>query len=110
MKDAARIVEMLLEADEGPHVKVCGTCEEEVGPQRMQPGEIKTHTYCKRHLMALYTQLGNEAKAQEIAAQPDSAYAPDLAQHPELADAAGREAHLKKKQDFMAKERLTWKR
>jgi hypothetical protein len=101
---------MLLETDEGPHVKVCGTCEEEVGPQRMQPGEVRTHTYCKRHLIGLYRQLGNEAKIKEITALPDANYAPDLAQHPELADAAGREAHLKKKQDFMANERLSWKR
>jgi hypothetical protein len=101
MKDAAQIVSMLLETEQ---VRVCGSCEDEIGPMRVGPGQEKTHSYCKRHYLAMFTGgVGpgiDSPLYQKIVARPEDSFPPDLKQHPELVDNENREAFWQQKDEF----------
>lgn len=84
MKNAANVVDMLLEAE---IVRVCMFCEKERGPVPVQPGQSKSHGVCRRHtpdFIAYSAQgLPEEAKAKMLAAyqsKPADYFAPDLSQ------------------------------
>ena len=69
--------------------RVCADCEEEFGPQKVEPGQDKTHSYCKRHMIAVCNYHGKSELAAQYAQEPDERFPPDLALHPELIDHAG---------------------
>jgi hypothetical protein len=51
---------------------------------RVQPGQNKTHGFCKRHAHDALSGLPEEAVQQFMARWNDSYWPPDLAEHPEL--------------------------
>lgn len=84
MKNAANVVDMLLETD---IVRVCMFCEKERGPVPVGPGQSKSHGVCRRHSpdYVRYSAQGMPVEYQDkmIAAfneKPDSYFAPDLSQ------------------------------
>jgi len=109
-KDIDAIVAHAINEDE-ELVRVCGQCEEESGPQRLGPGQGKSHGYCKRHYIETMNgtiEMANEAgqpelaaearqQIQQIQARPDDSFPPDLRQHPELVDHAGKDQWLRKR-------------
>ncbi len=71
-------------------LRVCAPCEEEYGPQKGNDDD-KSHSYCKRHTIAMLNDIGATDMAAKYAKEPDDRFPPDLAKHPELID-HGREA------------------
>lgn len=76
-------------------IRACGTCEEELGPQRGDDND-KSHGLCKRHAIEYCKMLGATALMAKYEAAPDDQFPPDLAKHPELIDHA-REAEWRSK-------------
>jgi len=84
MKNAANVVDMLIEAE---IVRVCMFCEKERGPVPIQPGQSKSHGVCRRHIPAFvnYSAQGLPADYQQkmiatMQQKPDTDFAPDLSQ------------------------------
>lgn len=81
-------------------VRVCASCEQEIGPQRVRPGEDKSHSYCKRHILQMAQEQGLPDLATAYASRPDDTFPPDLAKHPELVDTEGTEEFRRQQADF----------
>ena len=101
-KDIDAIVQQAISEDE-EMVRVCGSCEEEVGPQKIGPGQAKSHSYCKRHYLQMMKDEGNfpPEMVARYQARPEESFAPDLRQHPELVDSSvSREDFIRQKRAF----------
>jgi hypothetical protein len=68
-----QIVDRLLENTD--QVRVCTSCEREVGLAQTSEGQEKSHSLCKRHAMDY---------GMSLEGLTDDQFAPDLKEHPEL--------------------------
>jgi hypothetical protein len=102
-EDAKRIIDFLLEADR----RSCGMCEREFGVHDPDA----SHGNCKRHTIASYQQMvqmnpayraQTEQSIRKVEAMPDSAFPPDLAQHPEIVAQLGKKDYASHDQEVKA--------
>lgn len=71
-------------------IRVCAWCEDESG-QMQGDRTLMSHTFCRRHAIEYALQSGYVDLASKVKCKPDDAFAPDLAEHPELVRRSGRQ-------------------
>lgn len=77
---ASQIVAYLLEYEV---VRVCASCEQEMGRRvKVEPGQHRSHGYCRRHMLEYYRQA--DIDPGPVAAKDDRMFCPDLREHPEI--------------------------
>ncbi len=79
MDAAAHVVYILLD---NAYVPVCAICDQELGKAELNPGDVPTHGYCKRHRRQLYKSWGySDEQIERILAKTNTIYWHD--QHPQ---------------------------